>query len=160
MAQRYEGHCVGTGLKVALVVARFNHFITDRLLEGAQDTLVRHGVSLQDITVVAVPGAFELPLAAKRLAASGVYDAVVCVGAVIKGATPHFDMVANQVAAGVMRVGLDTGTPVVFGVLTTHTIEEAVERAGTKAGNKGAEAAVTAVEMATLIKQLPVGKQG
>jgi 6,7-dimethyl-8-ribityllumazine synthase len=156
----YEGHCVGTGLRVALVVSRFNHFITDRLLEGAQDALLRHGVKSEDIHTAWVPGAFELPLVAQTMALSGKYHAVVCLGAVIKGATPHFDMVANQTVAGIMRVGLEAKLPVVLGVLTTHTLEEAIERAGTKAGNKGAEAAVTAVEMAVLMKRLSADEQG
>ena len=151
----YEGKLRGDGLRVALVCARFNDFITDRLLAGARDGLLRHGVDEGSITVVWVPGAFELPLVAKRLAGSGEYDAVIALGAVIRGATGHYDHVAGQAAAGLARAALDTGVPVVFGVLTTDTIEQAIERAGTKAGNKGFEAASTAIELADLMRQLP-----
>ncbi|HET6795198.1 MAG TPA: 6,7-dimethyl-8-ribityllumazine synthase [Acidimicrobiales bacterium] len=153
----YEGQLLGTGLRVALVCSRFNDFITDRLLAGARDSLVRHGIDPLSVTVAWVPGAFELPLAAQTLARSGDYDAVVCLGAVIRGATSHYDLVAGQCAAGVQQVQLSTGIPVAFGVLTTDTIEQAIERAGTKAGNKGAEAAMTAIEMADLMRQLPKG---
>ena len=153
----YSGRLDGTGLRVALACGRFNDLITERLLAGAEDALVRHGVDPASITVAWVPGAFEIPLVAKRLAASGEFDAVVCLGAVIRGSTPHFDHVAGQCASGVQRAALDTGLPVVFGVLTTDSIEQAIERAGTKAGNKGAEAAVTAIEMADLLRQLPKG---
>jgi len=155
MPTTYTGHLDGSGIRVAIVCGRFNELITERLLAGATDILVRHGVDEGSLTVVWVPGAFELPLVATRLAASGEYDAVVCLGAVIRGATGHYDQVANNAAAGVMRAGLDTGIPVVFGVLTTDTIEQAIERAGTKAGNKGADAAVSALEMADLLRQLP-----
>ncbi|HEY2430156.1 MAG TPA: 6,7-dimethyl-8-ribityllumazine synthase [Acidimicrobiales bacterium] len=151
----YSGRLDGAGMRIALVCGRFNDLITDRLLAGATDALVRHGVDEGSITVVWAPGAFELPLVARQLAASGEVDAVVCLGAVIRGATGHYDQVANNAAAGVQRVGLDTGIPVVFGVLTTDTIEQAIERAGTKAGNKGAEAAMSAVEMVDLLRQLP-----
>jgi 6,7-dimethyl-8-ribityllumazine synthase len=151
----YEGKLRGDGLRVALACARFNDFITDRLLAGARDGLLRHGVDEASITVVWVPGAFELPLVAKRLAGSGEYDAVIALGAVIRGATGHYDHVAGQAAAGLARAALDTGVPVVFGVLTTDTIEQAIERAGTKAGNKGFEAASTAIELADLMRQLP-----
>ena len=151
----YEGKLRGDGLRVAVACARFNDLITDRLLAGARDGLVRHGVDDASITVVWVPGAFELPLVAKRLAGSGEYDAVICLGAVIRGATGHYEHVAGQCAAGIQRAELDTGVPVVFGVLTTETIEQAIERAGTKAGNKGFEAASTAIEMADLMRQLP-----
>ncbi|RPI10591.1 MAG: 6,7-dimethyl-8-ribityllumazine synthase [Actinobacteria bacterium] len=151
----YEGKLRGDGLRVALVCARFNDFITDRLLAGARDGLLRHGVDEASITVVWVPGAFELPLVAKRLGGSGEYDAVIALGAVIRGATGHYDHVAGQAAAGLARAALDTGVPVVFGVLTTDTIEQAIERAGTKAGNKGFEAASTAIELADLMRQLP-----
>ena len=151
----YEGHLDGTGLRVAVVASRFNDFIVRRLLDGALDALHRHGVDPGDVTVAWVPGAWEVPLAASRLAASGRYDALVTLGAVIRGATGHYDLVAGQAAAGVARVGLDSGLPVTFGVLTTETIEQAVERAGSKAGNKGAEAAVTAIEMADLLRRLP-----
>jgi 6,7-dimethyl-8-ribityllumazine synthase len=151
----YTGRLDGSGMRIALVCGRFNDLITERLLGGATDALVRHGVDEGSITVVWTPGAFELPLTARQLAASGEFDAVVCLGAVIRGDTGHYDQVANNAAAGIQRAGLDTGVPVVFGVLTTDTIEQAVERAGTKAGNKGAEAAVSAIEMADLLRQLP-----
>lgn len=153
-----EGGLDGTGLRVGIVCGRFNDFITERLLSGAEHHLARAGVAAADVTVVWVPGAFEVPLAAHRLAASGTVDAVITLGAVIRGATGHYDVVAGQCAAGVQRASLDTGLPVVFGVLTTDTIEQAIERAGTKAGNKGAEAAATAVEMATLLRILPGGE--
>lgn len=149
-----EGNLVGTGLKIGIVASRFNEFITTRLLSGAEDALKRHGVSEEDITVAWVPGAFEIPLVAKKLAASGKFDAVITLGTVIRGATPHFDYVSNEVAKGVAAAGMETGTPVIFGVLTTDTIEQAIERAGTKAGNKGWDAAVSAIEMANLFKQL------
>jgi 6,7-dimethyl-8-ribityllumazine synthase len=151
----YEGKLRGDGLRVAVACARFNDFITERLLTGCRDGLQRHGVDEGSVTVAWAPGAFELPLVAQRLAASGEFDAVVCLGAVIRGATGHYEHVAGQCAAGIQRVQLDTGVPVVFGVLTTDTIEQAVERAGTKAGNKGFEAAMTAIEMADLLRQLP-----
>ena len=153
----YSGSLRGDGLRVALVCGRFNDFITSRLVEGARDGLVRHGVDEASITEVWAPGAFELPLVALRLAGSGEFDAVICLGAVIRGATGHYDQVANQCAAGIQRAGLETGVPVVFGVLTTDTIEQAIERAGTKAGNKGFEAAMTAIETADLLRQLPKG---
>lgn len=149
-----EGNLVGTGLKIGIVASRFNEFITTRLLSGAEDALKRHGVSEEDITVAWVSGAFEIPLVAKKLAASGKFDAVITLGTVIRGATPHFDYVSNEVAKGVAAAGMETGTPVIFGVLTTDTIEQAIERAGTKAGNKGWDAAVSAIEMANLFKQL------
>jgi 6,7-dimethyl-8-ribityllumazine synthase len=151
----YEGQLRGDGLRVAIAASRFNDFITERLLAGARDSLARHGVDEGSITVAWAPGAFELPLVAQRLAASGEYDAVICVGAVIRGATGHYEHVAGQCAAGIARVQLDTGVPVAFGVLTTDTVEQAVERAGTKGGNKGFEAAMTAIEMADLLRQLP-----
>lgn len=147
-----EGNLVTQGLKVGIVVGRFNEFIGSKLLEGAKDALVRHGASEDDITVAWVPGAFEIPLVAKKLASSNNYDAVICLGAVIRGATPHFDVVASEVSKGVANVSLETGVPVIFGVLTTDTIEQAIERAGTKAGNKGFEAGVTAIEMINLLK--------
>ena len=158
MTTTYTGRLDGQGLRIAVACGRFNDFITDRLLAGATDGLVRHGVDEASITIVWAPGAFELPMVAARLAASGEYDAVICLGAVIRGATGHYDQVANQCAAGIQRVSLDTGVPVVFGVLTTDTIEQAIERAGTKAGNKGFESAMTAVEMADLLRQLPKGQ--
>jgi 6,7-dimethyl-8-ribityllumazine synthase len=155
MTTKYEGQLRGDGLRVAIVASRFNDFITERLLSGARDGLLRHGVDEGSITVAWAPGAFELPLVAQRLAASGEYDAVICVGAVIRGATGHYEHVAGQCAAGIQRAQLDTGVPVVFGVLTTETVDQAIERAGTKAGNKGYESAETAIEMADLLRQLP-----
>ena len=149
----FEGKLVGTNLKVAIVVSRFNDFITNRLLDGAKDTLVRHGVDEDNIDVAYVPGAFEIPLVAKKLAQKNDYDAVITLGCVIRGATSHYDYVCNEVAKGVSKANDVTNTPVIFGVLTTESIEQAVERAGTKAGNKGAEAAVSAIEMANLLKQ-------
>ena len=157
MAVTYTGKLNGRGLRVALICARFNDLITERLLTGALDSLQRHDVDDDSITVAWVPGAFELPVVAKRLAASGDYDAIVCLGAVIRGATGHYEQVANQCAAGIARASLDTGVPVIFGVLTTDTIEQAIERAGAKAGNKGADAAASAIEMADLLRQLPKG---
>src|SRR5947209_437905 len=151
----YEGNLRGDGLRVAIACARFNDLIVTRLLDGARDGLVRHGVDEASITVVWAPGAFELPLVAKRLAASGEYDAVITLGAVIRGATGHYDFVAGQCASGVQQAQLETGVPVIFGVLTTDTIEQAIERAGTKAGKKGFEAAATAIEMADLLDELP-----
>ncbi len=154
MPKFIEGKLDATGHKCAIIVGRFNSFISERLLEGAIDALVRHGASDGDITVARVPGAFEIPLAAQKLAASGAYDAVICLGAVIRGATPHFDYVASEVSKGIAQVSLKTGVPIAFGVLTTDTIEQAVERAGTKAGNKGFDAAVTAIETANVMKEL------
>ena len=157
----YEGRLDAGGLRIAVVVSRFNEMITKALLDGALSGLRRHGLDQEDVTVAWVPGAFELPLAAKRLAASGEFDAVICVGAVIRGSTAHFEHVAGQAAAGAARAALDTGVPVIFGVLTTDTIEQAIERSGTKAGNKGLDAAVAAIEMADLLRQLPkAGGQG
>jgi len=153
----YSGMLRGDGLRVALVCARFNNFITERLLAGARDGLVRHGVDEASLTEVWAPGAFELPLVAKRLASSGEFDAVICLGAVIRGATGHYDFVAGNCASGIQQAQMETGIPVIFGVLTTDTIEQAIERAGTKAGNKGFEAASTAIEMADLLRQLPKG---
>ena len=155
MGETFEGKLIGQGLRFGVVVGRFNEFITGKLLEGAQDALRRHGVAEEDVDVSWVPGSFEIPLVARRLAVSGRYDAVICLGAVIRGATSHFDFVAAEVAKGVATVGLSTGVPTVFGVLTTDTIEQAIERAGTKAGNKGFEAAMTAIEMANLLQALP-----
>jgi len=150
----YEGHLVGTGLKFGIVVARFNELLSSRLLSGAQDALVRHGVSADDIDVAWVPGAFEIPMVAGKLAASGRYDAVIALGVVIRGGTPHFEYVSAEVSKGVAKVSMDTGVPVMFGVITADTIDQAVERAGTKAGNKGWEAAEAAIEMANLSKSL------
>ena len=152
--QRYEGMLVGTGLRIGLVATRWNDLIVGNLVSGAKDALVRHGVAEEDIGLALVPGAFEIPLVAKRLAMSGKYEAIVCLGAVIRGATAHFEYVAGEVAKGIASVMLETGVPVTFGVLTTETLEQAIERAGTKAGNKGAEAAVAAIEMANLLRTL------
>lgn len=153
MNRVYEGKLIGEGLKFGIVVGRFNNFITGRLLEGTQDALLRHGVTPTDIDVAWVPGAFEIPLAARTMVATKLYDAVICLGAVIRGATPHFEYVAAEVAKGVAHVGLESGVPVIFGVLTVDNIEQAVERAGTKAGNKGWDAATSAIEMANLLKE-------
>ncbi|HDJ2889640.1 TPA: 6,7-dimethyl-8-ribityllumazine synthase [Staphylococcus aureus] len=150
----FEGKLIGKDLKVAIVVSRFNDFITGRLLEGAKDTLIRHDVNEDNIDVAFVPGAFEIPLVAKKLASSGNYDVVITLGCVIRGATSHYDYVCNEVAKGVSKVNDQTNVPVIFGILTTESIEQAVERAGTKAGNKGAEAAVSAIEMANLLKSI------
>ena len=152
----FEGQLIATAGRYALVCGRFNDLIVERLRHGAVDTLTRHGVASADIDVVWVPGAWELPLVAKRLAGSGEYVAVVCLGAVIRGSTAHFEHVAGQCAAGIQRVALDTGIPVAFGVLTTETIEQAIERAGTKAGNKGAEAAMAALETVSVLNQLAI----
>ena len=149
-----EGKFDATGLKTALVVSRFNEFITSKLVGGAIDALVRNNAKEDDITQVWVPGAFEIPAVAKKLAESKKYDAVICLGAVIRGSTPHFDMVANEATKGVAQVGMQCGIPVIFGVLTTDTIEQAVERAGTKAGNKGFDAALSAIEMVNLYRQI------
>ncbi|MGN7469414.1 6,7-dimethyl-8-ribityllumazine synthase [Brevibacillus sp. SAFN-007a] len=149
----FEGHLVGTGLRVGIVAGRFNELIVSKLVGGALDALKRHGVAEDHIDVAWVPGAFEIPLIAKKMAESGRYDAVVTLGAVIRGATPHFDYVCNEAAKGVASLSLSTGIPVIFGVLTTDNIEQAIERAGTKAGNKGWEAATAAIEMANLSKQ-------
>ena len=154
MAKIFEGRLVGTGLKVGIVVGRFNEFITSKLLSGAEDALRRHGVNEEDVEVAWVPGAYEIPLVAKKMAKSGKYDAVITLGTVIRGSTPHFDFVSNEVSKGVASVSLEADIPVIFGVLTTDNIEQAIERAGTKAGNKGAEAAVSAIEMANLLKQI------
>jgi 6,7-dimethyl-8-ribityllumazine synthase len=154
MPHYYEGKLDAKGLTFGIIVGRFNSFICERLLEGAVDALVRHGGDDKNIHVARVPGAFEIPLAAKKMAESGKYNAIICLGAVIRGSTPHFDYVASEVSKGVASVSLDSGVPIAFGVLTTDTIEQAVERAGTKAGNKGFEAAVTAIETANLFKVL------
>ncbi|MFQ6042803.1 MAG: 6,7-dimethyl-8-ribityllumazine synthase [Candidatus Poribacteria bacterium] len=151
-----EGNLIGTGLKIGIVVSRFNNFITSKLLDGALDALKRHGVADDDVDIAWVPGSYEIPFIAKKLAASSRYDAVVCLGAVIRGATPHFEYVANESAKGIAQVGLQTGVPTIYGVITTDTIEQAIERAGTKAGNKGADAAVSAIEMANLCKQMDI----
>ena len=154
MGTIYEGHLVGTGLKIGIVVARFNEFITGKLLSGAEDALRRHGVEDSNVEIAWVPGAYEIPLVAKKMASSGKYDAVITLGTVIRGATPHFDFVCNEVAKGVAAINIQEGIPVIFGVLTTDTIEQAIERAGTKAGNKGWDAGNSAIEMANLLKQI------
>jgi len=150
----YEGTINGRGLKFAIVVARFNEFITSKLLGGALDALKRHETPDENISVAWVPGAFEIPLVAKKLASSGKFDAVICLGAVIRGATTHYDYVCNEVSKGVAQVGLQSGVPTIFGVVTTENIQQAIERAGTKSGNKGFDAAVSAMEMANLLKNL------
>lgn len=149
-----EGKLVSRDIKVGIVAARFNEFITSKLLSGAMDGLVRHEVAQEDVEVAWVPGAFEIPLIAQKMAESGKYDAVICLGAVIRGATSHYDLVCNEAAKGVAQVGLKTGVPVLFGVVTTDTIEKAIERAGTKAGNKGYDCATSAIEMVNLIRQI------
>lgn len=149
-----EGQLSAAGLKFAVVVGRFNSFITERLLEGAVDCIVRHGGNKEYIDVYKVPGSFEIPLMAKKLAKSGKYDAVICLGAVIRGSTPHFDYVANEVTKGIAYVSLETEIPISYGILTTDTIEQAIERAGTKMGNKGFDAALTAIEMVNIIKSI------
>ena len=154
MARMVEGNLTAKGYAFGIVASRFNDFITARLLDGALDALRRHGADEDRITVVRVPGSFEIPLVAKRMAASRQYDAVICLGTVIRGATPHFDYIASEVAKGVAMAGLETGVPIAFGVLTTDSIEQAVERAGTKAGNKGFDAACAAIEMANLLREL------
>jgi len=154
MGQLFEGHLTAAGLRFAVVVSRFNELITTKLLGGAQDAIRRHGGDEAQVDVAWVPGAFEIPLVAQRLAASGRYDAVICLGAVIRGATPHFDYVAGEASKGIAHAMLATGVPIAFGILTTESIEQAIERAGTKAGNKGFEAAVTAMEMANLLKAI------
>ncbi len=154
MAKIIQGDLSGKGLKLGIVAARFNDFITSRLLEGALDALQRHGVSENDIEIVKVPGSYEIPLAAKMMAQAKKYDAVICLGAVIRGATPHFEYVSAEVSKGIAMVSMETDLPVIFGVLTTDTIEQAIERAGTKSGNKGWDAALSAIEMANVMKQM------
>jgi len=149
-----EGDLQAKGLRFAIVVSRFNDFINQRLLEGAVDALVRHGAAEEEIHVFRVPGAYEIPVVARRLADKGGYDALICLGTVIRGATPHFDYVAAEVAKGIAAASMESGLPMAFGVLTTDTIEQAIERAGTKSGNKGADAAVSAIEMARLLKRI------
>ncbi|MFB6467315.1 6,7-dimethyl-8-ribityllumazine synthase [Cytobacillus sp. Hz8] len=154
MAKTFEGNLVGTGLKIGIVVGRFNEFITSKLLSGAQDALKRHGVSEEDVEIAWVPGAFEIPFIAQKMAQSAKYDAVITLGTVIRGSTPHFDYVCNEAAKGIAATSMNTGIPVIFGVLTTESIEQAIERAGTKAGNKGWDSAVSAIEMANLTRQI------
>jgi len=145
---------LGEGLKFGLVISRFNEFISKKLLEGAQDALLRHGVKEEDIDIAWTPGSFEIPLVAQKLAQTKKYDAIICLAAVIRGGTPHFQYIAAEVTKGIAKVGLDAGLPVIYGVITADTLEQAVERAGTKAGNKGFDAAVSAIEMANLVKSL------
>jgi len=152
MVKMIEGNLIARGKKFGIVASRFNDFITKQLVEGCMDTLIRHGASGEDLSVAWVPGAFEMPLIAQKLAKSKSYDALICLGTVIRGSTPHFDYIAAEVAKGIAKVSLDSGLPVIFGVITADTIEQAVERAGTKEGNKGRDAAASAIEMANLIK--------
>ncbi|MBQ7477961.1 MAG: 6,7-dimethyl-8-ribityllumazine synthase [Selenomonadaceae bacterium] len=154
MANVMEGFITGKGLKFGIVVSRFNEFITSKLLGGALDALHRHETRDEDIDVAWVPGAFEIPIAAKKMAESGKYDAVICLGAVIRGSTSHYDYVCNEVSKGTAQVGMTTGVPTIFGVVTTENIEQAIERAGTKAGNKGTDSAMAAMEMANLLKKI------
>jgi len=155
MGNTYEGKLVASGLRFGLVVSRFNDLITRRLLSGALDTLERHEADEKNVDIAMVPGAFEMPLVAQKMAESGRYDAVICLAAIIRGATPHFEYVAGEAAKGIAKVSLDTGVPVIYGVVTADSIEQAVERAGTKAGNRGTDAARSAIEMANLLKALP-----
>jgi 6,7-dimethyl-8-ribityllumazine synthase len=154
MSKPIEGMLLGKGLKFGLVISRFNEFITKKLLEGAQDALLRHGVSQEDIDVAWVPGSFEIPLVAKKLAQTKRYNAVICLGAVVRGGTPHFEYIATEVTKGIAAVGLETGLPVIYGVVTADTLEQAIERAGTKEGNEGFKAASSAIEMANLVKSI------
>jgi len=154
MAKHFEGMLLGEGLKFAVVVSRFNEFITKKLLEGAQDALLRHGVKEEDVDIAWVPGSFEVPLVAKKLAQTKRYNAIICLGAVIRGGTPHFEYIAAEVTKGIALVGLDTGLPVIYGIITADTLEQAIERAGTKEGNAGFKAAVSAIEMAKLLTSI------
>lgn len=154
MYKTYEGKLVGRGFKFAIIVSRFNEFISSKLLSGALDTLKRHEVREEDIEIFWVPGSFEIPIVAKKIALKKKHDAVICLGAVIKGATPHFDYVAAEVSKGIAKVGLDTEMPIMFGIITANNIEQAIERAGTKAGNKGSDAALNALEMVNLYREL------
>ena len=154
MNKHFEGVLLGKGLKFGLVVSRFNEFITKKLLDGAHDALLRHGVNQEDIEIAWVPGSFEIPLIAKKLAQTKRYDAVICLGAVVRGGTPHFEYIAAEVSKGIAKVSLDTDLPVIYGVIAADTLEQAIERAGTKMGNKGFDAAVTAIEMANLLKNI------
>jgi 6,7-dimethyl-8-ribityllumazine synthase len=154
MGKSLEGNLLGKGLKFGLVTSRFNEFITKKLLEGAEDALLRHGVNQEDIDVAWVPGSFEIPLVAKKLAMTKHYDAVICLGAVIRGGTPHFDYIAAEVTKGIAMVGLESGLPVIYGMVTADTLEQAIERAGTKEGNQGFKAATSAIEMANLAKSI------
>ncbi len=155
MGEKYQGMLLGEGLRFGLVISRFNEFISARLLDGAHDALQRHGVSDENIEEAWTPGCFEIPLVAKKMAQSGKYDAIICLGAVIRGGTPHFEYVANEVSKGIAKVGLEAGMPIAYGIITADTLEQAIERAGTKGGNRGFDAAVGAIEMANLLKTLP-----
>jgi len=154
MSQHFEGMLLGKGMKFGLVISRFNEFLTKKLLEGAQDALLRHGVNQEDIEIAWVPGSFEIPLVAKKVAETKRFDAVICLGAVVRGGTPHFEYIAAEVTKGIAKVGLETGLPVIYGVLTADTLEQAIERVGTKMGNRGFDAAVEAIEMANLVKSI------
>ena len=154
MSNQYEGMLLGKGLKFGLVISRFNEFFSKKMLEGAQDALLRHGVIEDDIELAWTPGSFEIPLIAQKMAQSKKYDAIICLGAVIRGSTPHFDHISAEVTKGIAKVNLDTGVPVIYGVITTDTLEQAIERSGSKAGNKGFDAAVSAIEMANLVKSI------
>lgn len=154
MAAVVEGHLKGDGLKMAVVVSRFNHFITDKLLDGCLDALTRHGVVMKNVTIVKVPGSFEIPLAAKKLASGRKYDAVICLGSVMRGDTPHNEYIAAEVTKGIAQVSLEAGLPITYGIITPDSLEQAIERAGTKSGNKGWDAAVSAIEMANLTRLL------
>jgi 6,7-dimethyl-8-ribityllumazine synthase len=154
MSKTYEGNLLGQGLKFGVVVSRFNEFFSQKLLDGARDALLRHGVAETDIEVAWTPGSFEIPLIAQKMAGTKKYDAVICLGAVIRGGTPHFEYIAAEVTKGIANVGLNTGVPIIFGVITTDTLEQAIERSGTKDGNKGFDAAVSAIEMANLVKAI------
>lgn len=158
MGKDYEGMLLGEGLRFGVVVSRFNEFISARLLEGAQDALSRHGVRAEDIDIARTPGSFEIPLVAKKMAQSGRYQAIICLGAVIRGGTPHFEYIASEVTKGMAQVSLETGVPIINGVITTDNLEQAIERAGTKEGNKGFAAAASAIEMANLLQALGKGK--
>jgi len=157
MGIEFQGNLIGSGKIFGIIVSRFNNFITKRLLEGAVDELIRHGVKKEDVDVFWVPGSYEIPAAALKIAQSGKYHALICLGAVIRGETPHFDFVANESAKGITHVGLSTGVPTIYGVITTETLEQAIDRAGAKTGNKGAEAALSAIEMVNLFDQIQVG---
>lgn len=154
MGKKYEGDLIGNGLKIGIVIGRFNEFITGKLLSGAKDSLIRHGVNEEDIDELWVPGGYEIPLSAKRMANTKKYDAIITLAAIIRGATPHFEFVSSEVAKGVASVSLQTDIPIIFGVLTTDSIEQAIERAGTKSGNKGWDAGISAIEMANVLKQI------
>ena len=154
MSKQYEGMLLGKGLKFGVVISRFNEFFSQKMLEGARDALLRHGVNEDDVEQAWTPGSFEIPLIAQKMAETKKYDAIICLGAVIRGSTPHFDHIAAEVTKGIAKVNLDTGVPVIYGVITTDTLEQAIERSGSKVGNKGYDAAVSAIEMANLMKSI------